>query len=203
MSVRFAGALIGAATLGLASLGLAASARAQPGLATRSAEGLGLIGPEIPDELKQAQADPYAPPADPACTTVPAEIAKLDALLGPDINQPKPRTFIPTDVVGHAVRSAIPYRSAIRFVTGADRREKEKTQAEKAGWARRGFLKGLAARLDCPSPTQAADAAPPRIELPPVLTPASSAAPVLIEAPPAETGAAATVVAAAQAAAPQ
>ena len=197
MSVRFAGAFVAAA-----ALGLAASAHAQPGIATRGAEGLGLIGPEIPDDLKQAQADPYAPPADPACATVPAEIARLDALLGPDIDQPKPKTIVPTDFVGHAVRSAIPYRSAIRFVTGADRKETEKAQAEKAGWARRGFLKGLAAKLDCPSPTQTAEA--PRLDLPPAITLASGPAPVLQVAPaPTQTASAGPVADSLQAPAPQ
>ena len=174
---RLAGAIVAAAAVCAAPVA-SADPKIQPG--EERALSLGLLGPDIPDTLKQAAADPYAPPAEPACVTVPQEIAKLDALLGPDINQPKPKMFEPAKLIGHAVRSAIPYRSTIRFLTGADRKEKRLSQAAMAGWARRGFLKGLAAKLDCPGQTQLAQAAGPQAsQVPaPVAAPPSSAAPV-------------------------
>ena len=140
-------------------------------------EQLGLVAPGIPDILQQAYADPYAPPAEPACQTVPKELAELDGLLGPDINQPKPKLFDPAKLIGGAVRGAIPYRSVVRLLTGADRKEKKLAQATMAGWARRGFLKGIAARLDCPNATQtAAQAATPQApaQAPAGLIPASN-----------------------------
>ena len=172
---RLAGAIVAAAAVCAAPVA-SADPKIQPG--EERALSLGLLGPDIPDILKQAAADPYAPPGEPACTTVPQEIAKLDALLGPDINQAKPKMFEPAKLIGHAVRSAIPYRGYIRFLTGADRKEKRLSQAAMAGWARRGFLKGLAAKLDCPGQTQLAQSAGPPASQAPVAAPPSSATPV-------------------------
>ncbi len=163
---------LAAAFLAAALVSAAPAALAQPNLQPGEPHGLGLWGPGIPDELKQAVKDPYAPPAAPACVTLPQELAQLDGLLGPDMNQPKQKTFSPTKWVGDAVRHAIPYRGYIRFITGADRKEKRLNQAVMAGWARRGFLKGLAAKLDCPSPAQLTEAAappPPRATQTPTL----------------------------------
>jgi hypothetical protein len=177
MSVRLAGAVLAAG----AALALPATAAA--GAREQVNQALGLFGPHIPDVLQRAKADPYAPPPAPECATVPKEIAQLDALLGPDIDQPKPKTIVPTNLIGHAVRSAIPYRSAIRFVTGADRKQKRLEQATKAGWARRGFLKGLAARMDCDAHIRVTSAPltipPPRILYPPPAPIAVPAAPDL------------------------
>ncbi|HSV03526.1 MAG TPA: hypothetical protein VLI41_10000 [Phenylobacterium sp.] len=182
-SGRWAGVFLAAAAACTAPAALAEPKGVQPG---DQGLDLGLLGPRIPDVLKRAAADPYAPPAAPACVTLPQELAQLDALLGPDINPPKARTFSPTDWVGHAIRGAIPYRSYIRFLTGADRKEKALSRAAMAGWARRGFLKGLAAKLDCPSPVQTAEAAPPPAQAEPgapeMPAAATVEAPVLIPA---------------------
>jgi hypothetical protein len=135
-----------------AFFGTVAILAASPGWSgpIRSGEeyGLGLLGPEVPPILKQARADPYAPPAEPACTTVPQELATLDDLLGPDMGA-APKRNLASDFVGGAIRHAVPYRGWVRFLTGADRKDKALSRAVMAGWARRGYLKGIARSLDC------------------------------------------------------
>ncbi|HEY8573120.1 hypothetical protein [Phenylobacterium sp.] len=105
--------------------------------------GLGLWGPEVPDVLKQAKADPYAAPVGDVCAAATAELAALNETLGPDANEPPPKTNQAAKLVTRAIRGAIPHKDIIRFVTGAGRKESALQQAVMAGWARRGFLRGL------------------------------------------------------------
>jgi len=125
-------------------------------------QGLGLTPGEIPAILKQAKADPYAAPAAPACESIPREIAALDEVLGPDADAPAQKVKTSDqagDLIGGALKSLIPHRDIIRFVTGANRRDKQRTAAAMAGWSRRGYLKGMEVNLGCaerkagPTPT--------------------------------------------------
>ena len=59
---------------------------AQAQVKTGAESGTGLTGGEIPPLLKQIQADPYRPPAAPACQTAPAEIHEISKVIGPDFN---------------------------------------------------------------------------------------------------------------------
>jgi hypothetical protein len=151
-----------ALTLAAASAPLAGHAETvRPGEASDSI-GLGLIGHETPEVLKHAKADPYAAPAAPACETIPHEIAALDEVLGPDADTPAQKTKMrarANRLISQALRSTIPHRDVVRFVTGADRRDKALNQAAMAGWARRGFLKGMEVNLGCPGHAQTAQAA--------------------------------------------
>jgi hypothetical protein len=153
----------------------------------------GLIGHGVPAVLRTAHDDPYATPAAPACRTIPEELAALDAVLGPDADAPAAKVKISTRAEGLAMqglRGMIPHRDWIRFATGANRKDKALNDAAMAGWARRGFLKGLEVNLGCGGragaeaaidPAGAARPAPVVIALPPrdadetpapVLTPA-------------------------------
>jgi len=115
--------------------------------------GLGLTGPSIPDVLKVIAANPYKAPAEPACETIPAEILALDQVLGADADEAKPKKSYVVSyaerMAGGAIRGMVPYRGAIRFLTGADHKDHELMDAARAGWARRGFLRGLEANLEC------------------------------------------------------
>jgi hypothetical protein len=133
--------------------------------------GLGLTPGSVPDILKKAKANTYAAPAAPACQSIPREIAALDAVLGPDMDAPAEKQKASDqagDLVTDVAKSLIPHRSIIRFLTGADRRDKERTEAATAGWARRGYLKGMYVNLGCaergpsspPTETAALPAAP-------------------------------------------
>lgn len=151
--------------------------------------GLGLTGPQVPDVLKAVAADPYKPPAAPACETIPAEILALDQVLGPDLGDPQQarKSYMVSyaeRMAGGAIRGLVPYRGAIRFLTGADHKDHELMDAARAGYARRGFLRGLEAHLDCaPAKAVVAEIAP---EPAPGVTVASAQAariPAVFEAP--------------------
>lgn len=117
---------------------------------------LGLTGPDIPDVLKAVAANPYKAPAEPACETIPAELLALDKVLGADADTAQPKKSYVVSyaqrMAGGAVRGLVPYRGAIRFLTGADHKDHELMDAARAGWARRGFLRGLEANLNCAPP---------------------------------------------------
>jgi hypothetical protein len=150
-TARMAGAMALAA---LATLAGPALAQVRPG----SQQGLGLTGGDIPPILQQARADPYRAPAEPACESIPREILALEQALGPDVDGLKTRTGA-GEMAAHYVRGLIPYRGVVRFLTGADNKDKKLQAAATAGYARRGFLRGLEANLRCaPSPdTKVAD----------------------------------------------
>ena len=123
---------------------------------------LGLVGHGVPDVLKAAKRDPYAAPVAPACETIPREIAALDAVLGPDADSPAEKVRMRAraeKLVFQGLRSMIPHRDVVRFVTGAQRRDKALNAAAMAGWARRGFLKGMEVNLGCGAAAPAVAAA--------------------------------------------
>jgi hypothetical protein len=135
---------------GLAGFGavlmLASSAQAQvtPG----SQQGLGLTGAGIPPILKEVQANPYRYPVSPACESIPKEIVALNQVLGPDVDGEQAKTSKVHMAMNYA-RGMIPYRGYVRFLTRADSRDKALQAAATAGYARRGFLRGLEAHLQC------------------------------------------------------
>lgn len=116
---------------------------------------LGILPPSTPDVLKQAATAPYVAPAAEDCDSIAREIAELDAVLGPDADAPKKEGGDAGKFVGQAVKSLIPYRAVVRLVTGADRKQRERDRAAMAGWARRGYLKGVQANQGCPGATAA------------------------------------------------
>ncbi|HEX3700383.1 MAG TPA: hypothetical protein VHV27_06890 [Phenylobacterium sp.] len=136
------------ATLALvAALACATAADAQvvhPG----EQEGLGLLGPGVPDVLKAARANPYALPAGADCPYLLQQVAALDVVLGPDLDSPQLKRN-GGDVVMSGIRAVIPYGGVVRFVTGAGRRQQKLVNAALAGWERRGFLKGTARMMGC------------------------------------------------------
>jgi hypothetical protein len=142
------------AVLAAAGLAGAAAAQVKPGSET----GLGLSGADVPALLAAIKADPYKAPATPACDTVPAEILAIDDLLGPDLDTP-PETDDKKSLASRSAgvaRSLVPYGGVVRFVTGANKKDKELREAIVAGYARRGFLRGLESNLKChadPPPT--------------------------------------------------
>lgn len=152
-----------------ASLAGSAIAQVTPG----SQQGLGLTGANIPPLLKTVAADPYRAPAEPACQTIPQEILALDQILGPDVDREQPKTGLAHKAVDY-VRHMIPYRGYVRFLTRADAKDKALQAAATAGVARRAFLRGLEAQMQCApaAETKVAEASDraPLIELGPVET---------------------------------
>ena len=151
--MRTPGAIMAAGSLLLLAAPAAYAEPVRPG--EESTFDLGILPPSTPDVLKQAATAPYVAPAAEDCESLAREIAELDAVLGPDADAPKKDSAGAGKVVGQAVKSLIPYRSIVRIVTGADRKQRERDQAAMAGWARRGYLKGVQANQGCPGATAA------------------------------------------------
>ena len=124
---------------------------------------------QIPTVLLQAQANPYDRRNLGQCTTIGAEVTRLDEALGPDRDEP-PAPDSPTlneraqdalaeaalDAIRDAVTDFIPYRSWVRQLTGAQARSKTVQDAVEAGRLRRAFLKGLGIRANCAPPASPA-----------------------------------------------
>lgn len=124
---------------------------------------------QIPTVLLQAQANPYDRRNLGQCTTIGAEVARLDEALGPDRDElPVPNN--PTlneraqdalaeaalDAIRNATSEFIPYRNWVRQLSGAQARSRVVQDAVEAGRLRRAFLKGLGMRANCPPPASPA-----------------------------------------------
>jgi len=124
---------------------------------------------QIPTVLLQAQANPYDRRNLNQCSTIGAEVARLDEALGPDRDEP-PAPDSPSlneraqdalaEAALEAIRSAttdfIPYRSWVRQLSGAQARSKTVQDAVEAGRLRRAYLKGLGMRANCAPPASPA-----------------------------------------------
>ena len=114
----------------------------------------------IPPRLQDAQKQPYRTPAEGGCPALAADVAALDALLGPDIDTVVAKAQgldgaaalvddTAVDVFKGAVEGLVPYRSWIRKLSGAERFSREVATAVQAGALRRAFLKGLMRAAGC------------------------------------------------------
>ena len=114
-----------------------------------------VMQPAIAAALRKAASAPYAP-ADSRCDMIVFEISQLDAALGPDFDTKpmspasKGRT-LPTvsQLEGEAAGNFIPYEGALRFITGADKRDRRTAEMVLAGAVRRAFLKGTGEARGC------------------------------------------------------
>jgi len=124
---------------------------------------------QIPTVLLQAQANPYDQRNLNQCSTVGAEVMRLDEALGPDRDEPpapngstlNERTQdalakAALDAIKNAATDFIPYRNWIRMLTGAQARSRTVQDAIEAGRLRRAFLKGLGMQLNCAPPASPA-----------------------------------------------
>lgn len=124
---------------------------------------------QIPTVLLQAQANPYDRRNLNQCTTIRAEVLRLDEALGPDRDEP-PAPDNPTlneqaqdalaeaalDAIRDATTDFIPYRSWVRRLSGAQARSRAVQDAVEAGRLRRAYLKGLGMRANCAPPASPA-----------------------------------------------
>lgn len=126
-------------------------------IATTPLSDLNLTDTTIPPVLVQARAKLYAAPQDTSCSGIWADVARLDEVLGPDLDAPEGEGEDAAAQVGNAamgavqrtVEGAIPFRSWLRKLSGAERHTREVAAAVLAGTVRRGFLKGLAQAQAC------------------------------------------------------
>ena len=146
---------------------------------------INVVRSQIPDLLTKAVADPYAPPKT-GCEPLKAEIDSLDAVLGDDYDDPKDDDKAPgmakpvLGVVASTITDVIPMRGWVRRLTGAERHDQQVRDAIKAGFVRRGYLKGLYNAGTCKGNRTVFVAAKPAPK--PVFVAAEPAAPVQVAA---------------------
>lgn len=163
-----------AVTAALLSLGAAAQAADRGEMQAKDTfrdaalaplEDLNLKQQGIPDVLSRARSDPYDLAGLSRCEPIAAEIGRLDAALGPDLDEaPAPDTRTRAQKVGGAIKDAgisevrsessglLPFRGWVRKLTGAARHDKKVQAAIRAGEIRRGYLKGVGMRMNCAPP---------------------------------------------------
>jgi hypothetical protein len=133
------------------------------GVVRQPFQDLGIVRPDAPPVLKQAAIDLYTPPAGADCTAILDEVARLDGVLGPDIderdNPGEPGAGDTSNLAAGAVGSLLdlPFRGIVRWVSGADARDKALAEAVLAGMLRRAFLKGFRRALACGDATEQRD----------------------------------------------
>ena len=116
---------------------------------------LSLIQDKLPEILKRSSKGPYDLSSAQNCTQVRQEIADLDMVLGPDIDELSQKKGMSPDslaaeLIGGVVK--LPFRGILRRVSGAQAREEAIRAAILAGMVRRGFLKGRLSQLSCSAP---------------------------------------------------
>ena len=112
-------------------------------IANTPARDLNLDHREIPAELLNAETNTYARPR--GCNAAGTEVARLNALLGPDFDtqQMRGHPYSPGHIAQSVVDSLIPFGGIIKEVTGAAGKQRRLQIAVYAGFARRGYLKGV------------------------------------------------------------
>jgi hypothetical protein len=129
---------------------------------------LNIVRTDIPAVLVEAKKHPYQAPPDRSCAAIAAEIARLDAALGADLDAQAPvnsaswldrgSDLVEDQAVGAVQRTAeglVPFRSWVRKLSGAERQARRVSDAKTAGSVRRAFLKGIAVSEHCPEPAPA------------------------------------------------
>lgn len=131
-------------------------------------EDVGLAREEIPPLLIEVGKAPYRKPMPLTCVGLRGEIAALDAILGADVCTPEnpsgaiAKTSRKGEYVdegasyakGQAVDTVsgylniLPFRGAVRQLSGANKHAKAVARAYEIGKSRRAFLKGLAAQME-------------------------------------------------------
>lgn len=205
--------LAGVLFVGLCA-GAAPPAQTPDSRSTRSRMGEALVQPltdlnlhrqKVDPVLLKAAAAPYAEPK--GCSEVTREIARLDAVLGPDVDAPPPQggtirragSNMAVDALRGATTGWIPYRGVVRRLTGAEKRAEISRHAVLAGTTRRAYLKGIGQHMGCFAPTFDVPAMPVKTEVATIAAPppaaGASGAP-MADAPVGEAPAAGTASAA-------
>lgn len=106
---------------------------------------------------------PYEQVADRSCAGLKTRVLELDAVLGPDMDAPKPdmssdektdkrRKDLSVAAVASGAGSLIPFRGLVREATGASARDREIRRQYQKGVARRAYLKGIGKARGCSHP---------------------------------------------------
>jgi hypothetical protein len=109
---------------------------------------------EIPPILQKAHEEPYSLKGLTTCKQLAAEVVELNAVLGPDYtvgNEIKENKAGKLAEAGgkSVINAIIPFRGMVRELTGAAPADRRLNAALDAGYARRGFLRGVHAKQGC------------------------------------------------------
>lgn len=124
-------------------------------MATQPLRDLNIVRDGIPPEIEAIMAAPYALTGLRGCADYRAEVARLTAVLGPDVDSVEARAASGTPaefVFGTAetvVGSLIPGMGIVRRISGADAARQRAQAAILAGSLRRAFIKGRAGAKGC------------------------------------------------------
>ncbi len=124
------------------------------GIATQPLRDVNVKKTVIPPVLERAIAAPYSPAGTANCAQIKSGWRALNAALGPDFgtgtahNEDK-ASKIAEEGGKAVVNSFIPFRGLVREVSGAGPAERRLNAAMDGGYARRGFLRGMAMAKNC------------------------------------------------------
>ncbi len=111
---------------------------------------------KIPPVLERAADEPYALAGLNSCGRIVAQVRLLNDALGGDIDEEHARGHAVTAgrLAQSVVDSLIPFGGIIKEVSGANAGQRRLQAAVAAGFARRGFLKGVGLSRHCPPPAR-------------------------------------------------
>lgn len=118
---------------------------------SQPAKDVGLAKNKIPPSLVEASDAPYSLDGLRTCRQIADAVRVLDAALGPDYSAggPNNKVSVGKAAGGAVVNSLIPFRGVVREVSGAAAADRRLTAATQAGFARRGFLRGVHQTRGC------------------------------------------------------
>ncbi len=118
---------------------------------SQPAKDVGVTKNKIPPSLEDAAVAPYSLAGLDTCGKIADAVRVLDAALGPDYPAGGPTNTTSTGkAVGSAVvNSLIPFRGLVREASGAAAADRRLAAAVQAGFARRGFLRGVHQTRGC------------------------------------------------------
>lgn len=145
------------AVAALAATGAAAqdSATKRAGeIVTQPVRDVGIDKKEIPPALVAAGENAYGLTELKSCTQIRGAIGELTAALGPDFGTGAQTAENRAERIAEAggqtvINSIIPFRGLVREVTGAAPAQRRMNAALDAGYARRGFLRGVYTTRGC------------------------------------------------------
>lgn len=113
---------------------------------------------EIPPVLQRAAEAPYSLAGLNSCSRIVGQVKSLNDALGEDIDDAHARghAFHAGHLMQSVVDSVIPFGGIIKEVSGANAAQRRLQGAIAAGFARRGFLKGLGLSRHCLAPAKPA-----------------------------------------------
>jgi hypothetical protein len=126
------------------------------GVAEKPLKDLNIIKAEVDPYLEPLMKNPYAMTNLKTCKDYKAAIARLDSILGPDVDSAEAQAQTKQSPAEFALEtgasvagSLIPLSGLIRKVSGAEARQKYANAAVYAGGLRRAYVKGLAKGRGC------------------------------------------------------